>query len=47
MSRFMKELCCQLRVKRNPLTAYHPQTDEQTEWVNQELKQYLRLYCNY
>jgi len=27
--------------------AYHPQTDSQTEWVNQELKQYLRLYCNY
>jgi len=43
----MKELCCRLGVKRNPLTAYHPQTDKQTEWVNQELKQYLRLYCNY
>ena len=47
MSRFIKELCCRLRVKRNPSTAYHPQTDRQTEQVNQELKQYLRLYCNY
>ena len=47
VSRFMKELCCRLRVERNPLTAYHPQTDGQTERVNQELKQYLRLYCNY
>ena len=47
VSRFMKELCCQLRVERNPSTAYHPQTDGQTKWVNQELEQYLRLYCNY
>jgi len=47
MSRFMKELCCQLRVERNPSTAYHPQTDGQIEWINQELEQYLRLYCNY
>jgi len=29
------------------LTTYHPQTNGQTEWVNQELKQYLRLYYNY
>ena len=47
MSRFMKELCCRLGVERNPLTAYHPQTNGQTERVNQELEQYLRLYCNY
>ena len=43
----MKELCSRLEVERNPLTAYHPQTDSQTEWVNQGLEQYLRLYCNY
>jgi len=47
VSRFIKELYCQLRVEKNPLTAYHPQTDGQTEQVNQELKQYLRLYYNY
>ena len=29
------------------MTAYHPQTDGQIERVNQELEQYLRLYCNY
>ena len=43
----MKELCSQLGVERNPSTAYHPQTDGQMEQVNQELEQYLRLYCNY
>ena len=47
VSRFMKELCSRLGIERNPSTAYHPQTDGQTEWVNQELEQYLRLYCNY
>jgi len=47
VSRFMKELCSQLGVERNPSTAYHSQTDGQTERINQELEQYLRLYCNY
>jgi len=47
VSRFMKELCFRLGVERNPLTAYYPQTDGQTERVNQELEQYLRLYYNY
>jgi len=44
---FMKELCSRLRIERNPSTAYHPQTDGQTEQGNQELEQYLQLYCNY
>ena len=47
MSRFIKELCFRLGVERNPSTAYYPQTNGQMERVNQELEQYLRLYCNY
>lgn len=42
-SRLM-ELC---DVKQNLSTAYHPQSDGQTERVNQVLEQYLRIYCNY
>ena len=28
-------------------TAYHPETDGQTERVNSVLNQYLRVYCNF
>src|SRR5882724_6805769 len=35
-----------LGIKVATSTAYHPQTDGQTERVNQEVKQFLRLFVN-
>ena len=42
-----KELCHTFRVKRNISTAYHPQTDGQSEWTNQTLETFLQIFCNY
>ncbi|KAF7762598.1 hypothetical protein Agabi119p4_9191 [Agaricus bisporus var. burnettii] len=46
-SKFMESLCNALNVKRNLSTAYHPQTDGQTERMNQEIETYLRAFINY
>jgi transposase InsO family protein len=46
-SKFMKDLWAMLGITRNMSTAYHPQTNGQTECVNQEIKQYLRIFINY
>ena len=40
-------LCQLLNIKANLSIAYHPETDEQMEHVNQILEQYLGVYINY
>src|SRR6202045_2621476 len=47
VSRFMKEFYAMIRVKVNPSTAFHPQTDGQTEQVNQEIEVYLQAYVDH
>jgi len=43
----MRELNGMLGIESKLLTAFHPQTDGQTERVNQELEQYLRMFINH
>jgi len=47
MSKFWTSLMQLLQVKLNLSTAFHPESDGQTERVNQTLEQYLRSYCSY
>ena len=42
-----QEWCKILGIESTMLTAYHSQTDGQTEHINQALEQYLRCYVNY
>jgi len=46
-ARLMRELNGILGIKSKLSTAFHPQTDRQTERVNQELEQYLRMFINH
>jgi hypothetical protein len=45
-SDFWSELCYYAKVTRRLSTAFHPQTDGQTERQNQTLQEYLRAFCS-
>ena len=46
-STFSRELCRTLGITQNISTAYHPQTDGQSERTNQRLEQYLHIFIDY
>ena len=43
----MKELNRILGIETKLSTAFYPQTDGQTKWMNQELEQYLQFFIDY
>src|SRR5260370_24513265 len=47
ISNFSHELVALLRVKLTPSTSYHPQTDGQTEHMNQEIEAYLCVFVSH
>lgn len=47
VNHFWQRLCQRIGTKPKLSTAFHPETDGQTEIANQLLKQYLRTYINY
>ena len=46
MASFTKKLYRLLGIRLSSSTAWHPQTDRQTECINQELDQFLHLFVN-
>jgi transposase InsO family protein len=46
-STFFSEICSQLGIKQNLSSAYHPQTDGQSEKTNQHMETGLRIFCNF
>jgi hypothetical protein len=47
MSDVWRYFCKLLNIEQKLFTAYHPQTDEQTERMNQEIEKILRIFVNY
>jgi len=47
MSKFWKSLFHTLKTKISPSSAYHPQTDGQTEILNRKIEEMIRAFANY
>ena len=47
VAKLTKELNRMLEIKTKLSTVFHPQTDRQTERMNQELEQYLRFFVKH
>jgi len=47
MAGLMRELNQILGIERKMSTVFYPQTDGQTERVNQELEQYIRIFIDH
>jgi len=47
MAGLIRELNEMLEIKTKLLTVFHPQTDEQTERMNQKLEQYLHMFIDH
>ena len=47
VSNFFWSLGTALDMRLHFTSGYHPEGDGQTEYTNQTLEQYLRVYCNY
>ena len=47
MVELTKELNRMLGIETRLSIAFYPQTDGQTEWINQELEQYLRFFMEH
>ena len=46
-SNYWRTFCSYLNTKLRMSTAHHPQTDGQTERMNQVIIEYLRIFCNF
>ena len=47
VAKYMGAICKQLGITQHLSTAYHPETDGQMQWMNQEIEAYLCIYVTY